>query len=113
MKVQSIESHEQNDMDMEGASGVKMRMLIGPKEKAPNFHMRHFDVQQGGHTPQHRHDSEHEILVLKGEGEVKSEQGNRPIKTGDAVYIPPNEEHQFINTGREPLQFICVVPRTE
>ena len=40
MKVQSIETHEQNDVDMEGASKVKMRMLIGPQEEAPTFHIR-------------------------------------------------------------------------
>ena len=110
MKVQSIETHEQNDVDMEGASKVKMRMLIGPQEEAPTFHMRHFEVEPGGHTPHHMHDSEHEILVLSGHGAVKSEQGERVIKLGDVIFIPPNEQHQFINTGSEPLQFICLVP---
>jgi quercetin dioxygenase-like cupin family protein len=110
MKVQSIDSHEQNDVDMEGASKVKMRMLIGPQEEAPNFHMRQFEVQPGGHTPHHTHDFEHEILVLDGQGTVKSEQGDWPIKDGDVIFVPPNEKHQFINTGSEPLQFICLVP---
>ena len=32
MKVQSIEKHEQHPVQMEGATGAKMRMLIGRLE---------------------------------------------------------------------------------
>jgi quercetin dioxygenase-like cupin family protein len=110
MKVGRIEEHEQNDLQMEGACDVKMRMLIGPAEKAPNFHMRHFEVAVGGHTPHHAHDYEHEILVLKGSGIAKSVQGDRTIQTGDVVFVPANEKHQFLNSGGEPLEFICLVP---
>ena len=48
MKVQTIESHEQSVVSMEGASGARMRMLIGPADGARNFHMRHFEVEPGG-----------------------------------------------------------------
>jgi quercetin dioxygenase-like cupin family protein len=110
MKVQSIEQHEQADVDMEGADGVRMRMLIGPADEAPNFHMRHFEIKAGGHTPHHTHDYEHEVLILTGSGIVKSEQGDHPFKAGDAIFVPPNERHQFVNDGTEPCTFICSVP---
>ena len=77
MKVQPITQHEQNPVQMEGASGARMRMLCGPADGAANFHMRHFEVQPGGHTPHHQHDYEHEILILKGAGVAQSEQGER------------------------------------
>lgn len=110
MKVQSIESHEQQDVDMEGADRVRMRMLIGPRERAPTFHMREFEVAPGGHTPHHQHDFEHEVLVLGGNGVVKSEEGDRTITSGDVVYVPPDEKHQFVSTGQTPLRFICLIP---
>ena len=110
MKVQSIESHPQNKVEMEGATGAQMRMLIGPAEKAGNFHMRHFEVEPGGHTPHHQHDYEHEIVVLKGEGKASSEQGERAFKAGDVIWVPANEMHQFRNTGSAPLEFICLIP---
>jgi quercetin dioxygenase-like cupin family protein len=110
MKVQSIESHKQNPVNMEGASGAKMRMLIGPAENARNFHMRHFEVEAGGYTPHHKHDYEHEIIILKGEGTAKSEQGDRTFKAGEVIWVPANEMHQFQNTGRGPLEFICLIP---
>ena len=42
MKVQSIEEREQADVQMEGASGTRMRTLIGLEDGAKNFHMRQF-----------------------------------------------------------------------
>jgi len=87
MKVQPIEAHEQFDVTMDGATGTKMRMLVGPSEGAANFHMRHVEVIPGGHTPHHCHDYEHEILILSGEGYAKSDQGDRPIKAGDVLVV--------------------------
>ncbi len=110
MKIQSIKSHEQSKVSMEGASKVKMRMLIGPAENAPNFHMRQFEVEPGGHTPHHEHDFEHEVLILKGEGIFKAEDGDKTFKAGDVVWVPGGEKHQFQNTGLENLEFICLIP---
>ncbi len=110
MKVQSIDSHAQTPVTMEGASGAKMRMLIGPGESAPNFHMRHFEVAPGGHTPHHQHDYEHEIVILSGKGIAKSEKGERPFRAGDIIYVPANEMHQFVNPGPDPCAFICLIP---
>jgi quercetin dioxygenase-like cupin family protein len=113
MKVQSIESHEANDVAMEGAVGVRMRMLIGPDDGATNFHMRHFEVAPGGHSPHHTHAYEHEVVILQGEAMVMSETGDRPAKAGDVVFVPANEKHQFRNTGTGLLAFICLIPARE
>lgn len=110
MKVQQLVDHEQTPVSMEGACGARMRMLVGPAEGARNFHMRHFEVSPGGYTPHHQHNYEHEILVLKGEGLARSEQGDRPMRAGDVIWVPPNEMHQFRNTGASPLEFICLIP---
>ncbi len=85
-------------------------MLIGPDDNAPNFHMRHFEVAPGGNTPHHSHEHEHEVLVLGGSGVVKSEQGDRPFKAGDVIFVPPGEKHQFVNPGDKPVEFICLIP---
>lgn len=113
MKVQSLQDHAQHSVSMDGASGVQMRMLVGPEDGARNFHMRHFEVARGGHTPHHRHDYEHEVLVLQGRGFVKSARGDRPIGPRDVVWVPANEMHQFVNAGEEPLEFICLIPAPE
>lgn len=110
MKVKPISEHEQNPVTMSGAERVKMRMLVGPQDGAKVFHMRHFEVAPGGHTPHHAHDYEHEVLILHGRGTVKSESGDRPCQAGDVVWVPPNEKHQFQNAGRAPLEFLCLIP---
>ncbi len=110
MKVTPVSAHEQFDPGMPGAKSVKMRMLVGPNEGAKVFHMRHFEVGVGGHTPHHQHDYEHEVLILNGRGHLTADDGPMPVKAGDVVWIPPNEMHQFVNDGPEPLQFICLIP---
>jgi len=110
MKVLALHDHEQKPVTMDGASGAKMRMLVGPADGATNFHMRAFEVEPGGYTPHHQHDYEHEILILKGQGLARSEQGERPFNAGDVIWVPANEMHQFRNTGDQPLEFICLIP---
>ena len=113
MNLQPMESCPQNEVEMEGAEKVKMRMLIGPEQGAKNFHMRHFEIAPGGHTPHHQHDYEHEVLVLKGSGYFNCEQGERPFKSGDVAFIPAMERHQVVNTGEGPCEIICLIPATE
>ena len=91
--------------------GVTMRMMLGPDEGAPHFNMRIFDVQPGAATPHHSHWWEHEVYVLAGEGIVKDENGDKPIRSGMALLVPGNEKHQFVNTGDQVLRFMCLVPQ--
>ncbi len=99
-------------MTMPGASGVTMRLLVSREDGAPNFAMRMFEVEPGGHTPLHAHHYEHEIIILSGRGELVTEETgqSRPIAAGDAVFVPADETHRFRNAGDSPLKFICMVP---
>lgn len=111
MKIQNADTVEAKQVEMGEAEGVMMRMLIGPDDKAPTFNMRHFEVAPGGYTPRHTHDWEHEVYVLAGEGTVMENGQDKPISAGNCVYVPPNEDHQFRNTGSENLKFLCLVPK--
>lgn len=96
--------------DVEEASGVKRRWLIGEEDGAPNFAMRMFEVEPGGYTPHHSHNWEHEVFVLEGKGVVRSEQKENPVRQGSVVFILPNEPHQLVNTSKETLKFLCLIP---
>jgi quercetin dioxygenase-like cupin family protein len=93
-----------------GAAGVTGRVAIGKGDGAGNFVMRIFEVSPGGHTPKHTHDWEHEVFAHCGKGEVFSGGAWHPFETGDAVFIPANEEHQIRNSGEENLLFLCLIP---
>jgi len=99
-------------MQMEGVKGVTMRMMVGRGDGAPNFAMRHFTVEPGGHTPHHRHDYEHEVFIVDGAGRVESDGEFHDIKAGDVLFVKANSVHQFVNQGAQPLEFLCLVPVT-
>ena len=97
-------------MEMEGVKDVSMRMMVGRADGAPNFAMRHFTVGPGGHTPRHSHNYEHEVYVVGGAGRAEQEGAFHDIRSGDVLFIEANTLHQFVNTGSEPLRFLCLVP---
>jgi len=94
----------------EGIKDLKIRWLISKKDGAEHFAMRLFEVKQGGYSPLHQHDWEHEVFILKGEGVARTKSKEEYFKEGDVFFIKPMEWHQFINTGKETLKFICVIP---
>jgi quercetin dioxygenase-like cupin family protein len=93
-----------------GISGVKMRRVIAEKEGAKNFVMRVFEIEPEGNTPLHKHDWEHEVFILSGIGTVVSPSGESKVKKGDVIFVPGGEEHQFMNSGKDTLEFICLIP---
>jgi len=110
MKIAHYEQIPSVPVDSDGAAGCRMRCLIGPDDAAPSFSMRHFEIAPGGHTPKHSHAHEHEVYVLEGEGVVVEGNREHPIRPGVAVFVPPNQAHQFRNTGSGTLKFLCLIP---
>lgn len=97
----------------EEVPGVDMRVVIGPKEDAPNFVMRVFEVRPGSSTPFHSHSWEHEVYVLSGKGKVRGETGETDLEAGSVAYVEPDEQHCFSNAGNELLRFVCVIPKLD
>jgi len=91
-------------------SGVVKRDVITADDGAPHFCMRVFEVRPGSSSPSHSHWWEHEVFILSGQGVVVGEEGATPIGKESVVFIAPNEPHCFVNTGNEPLRFICIIP---
>jgi quercetin dioxygenase-like cupin family protein len=112
MKVKRSESVEQNAVQMAGAERCQVRWLIGSNDGAPNFSMREYEVEPGGFTPRHSHAYEHEVYVLAGQGIVVENDERHPIRSGDVVFVAPDEVHQFRNTGAELLRFLCLIPNS-
>ncbi|HER54316.1 MAG TPA: cupin domain-containing protein [Candidatus Bathyarchaeota archaeon] len=94
-------------------SKTNVRWLITKEMGAKNFAMRLFEIQPDGYTPLHTHDWEHEIFILEGEGILVSGEKEFSFKTGDVVFIPPNELHQMKNTGNKTCKIICLIPYKE
>ena len=95
---------------MEGASGVSMQVMVGRHDAAPNFAMRHFVVDPGGHTPRHQHPYEHEVYIAQGSLEAECDGETCTVSAGDVLLVPSNVLHQFVNVGDAPARFLCLVP---
>ncbi len=112
MLIRRADEMDGAPMEMDGAQGVTMRMMVGRADGAPNFAMRHFTVDPGGHSPRHSHDYEHEVVVVEGSGRLESDGEFCDLRAGDVVFVEPNVLHQFVNSGEEPFEFLCLVPVT-
>ena len=97
-------------LDLLGAEDISLRVIIGQEDGAPNFTMLYLEIAPGGNGPSHTHPWEEIIFVKTGTGEVTSGDETKPIGPGTAVFFAPDEPHQFLNTGTEPLEFLCILP---
>lgn len=111
MVIRNIDDVPTAAPDLPGVSGVEMAVMVGRDDGAPNFALRQFKVDAGGHTPQHSHDYEHEVFVVAGSGDVLLGGKRQRIRSGDVIYVPADHEHQF-RAGEDGLRFLCLVPAT-
>lgn len=103
-----IKAMEVNNPSVKNTS---MKVLIGPDEGWDSHVMRVFEIEEGGYSPQHSHPWPHINYVIEGEGSLFSNGEEKPIKKGSVAFIPSEEIHQFKNSGKEKLVFICIVPK--
>jgi len=110
MKLAHFTQVELQPVNVEGASGTFIRWLIAEKDGAPNFALRMFEVEPGGHTPYHKHAWEHEVYCLEGDGILVFEGNEYPFKAHDSMFIDPDKMHQFKNAGKTKMKFLCIIP---
>lgn len=88
--------------------GASVRRFISRRDGSSNIEMRYFELQPGAHSNFERHNYEHGVLILRGQGTVRLGTETFPVSLGDAIYIPPDEIHQ-LRAGDQVLGFLCVV----
>ena len=110
MKITNLKEIAVDKVEMDGAKDCMVQLAVTPRDGAPTFAMRVFEVAPGGHTPLHHHPYEHEIYVMEGSGTVWRDGNDVPLKPGDVLYIPADEQHQFKNAADKPFKFMCLIP---
>ena len=91
MKITNLQNCESFSVIMDGAAGASRQVPIGKADGAPNFSIRVFTLEPGGHTPHHQHESEHLNYILEGSGVALEGETPRPISAGDFVLVKPHE----------------------
>ena len=110
MKVEKSSSISKCSVELDGAKNVEIRWLISREDGAENFTMRMFELQPGGHTPLHVHAHEHEVFVIEGDGIFVYEGKEHKFNAEYVIFVPPNKEHRFKNTGNSVLRMLCIIP---
>ena len=111
MIIKKIDDVPMQDVNMEGAKDVRVRVILGPDDGVPTFAMRVFELAPSGHTPFHTHSFEHEVIVMNGDIAVVTEAGDKPLDKGDVLLIMPGDKHQFKNlSNTQDARFMCLVP---
>ncbi len=115
MKIKAIhyEKIKQSRVEMEGAKDVFIRWLVSKDDGAPNFYMRLFTIKKGGYTPYHKHNYEHEVFVLSGDGIVKIDEKEYSLSGGMVITVPADIMHQFSNNANRDFEFLCLIPKIE
>ncbi len=110
MLIRKTDPATTTPVEMDGVKDVTMQIMVGRDDGAPNFALRHFVVQPGGHTPLHQHDYEHEVYIVEGDCDVECDGETAAATAGDVLYVPANSLHQFRNHSEAPMRFLCLVP---
>ncbi len=114
MKINTTDKIPLKEVVMDGASDVRMKMLVGPDDGSENIFMRHFVIAPGGNTPFHQHNYEHVVKVENNRGIIVDEEGNEhEIGRGNSIFVKPGERHQFRNPYGEDFEFTCIIPNPD
>lgn len=89
--------------------GVSRRVFTGESGESPDFHLRYFEIAKNGYSTLERHQHEHVVVVMRGEGQAIVGEKRVQLKFGDVLYVAPNDVHQLSNSGEEPFGFLCIV----
>lgn len=104
-----VKNYRDLPIEPSGVDGLTVRWGINASQGATNFGMRILELEPGKSSSMHQHENEHEVYVLTGSGEVEADDQTHPISEGTVIYIPPNENHQFHNSGTNMMRFVDVV----
>jgi mannose-6-phosphate isomerase-like protein (cupin superfamily) len=80
--------------------------------QATNFAMGFVTLEpEGGQVPWHNQVQEEIYFIVDGAGEMCLGTERRPLRKGEAVYIPSGVFHQLTNTGSVPMTMMyCYGP---
>ena len=92
-------------------SNIIRNVIIGDKEETCFFDVRYFEISEGGFSSLEKHEHEHVVICVRGEGKILLNDTVSDLHFLDIVYISPYIRHQLMNEKKEPFGFFCIVNR--
>jgi S-methyl-1-thioxylulose 5-phosphate methylthiotransferase len=94
-----------------GFAGVSRHTLARPEELPADWELRYFEFEPDGYSSLEKHCHVHFVVVVRGSGRALVGQEVVACRPFDAVYVPALTPHRWMNSGDEPLGFLCTVDR--
>lgn len=87
------------------------RTLLGGPNLAEGMRSGVVSLEPGQAVGRHNTQAREElIVVLEGSGQLVVEgEGPLPLEAGSGAFVPPEQEHDVVNTGTGPLRYVYVV----
>lgn len=88
-----------------------LRELFNPLKDDLNlrYSLAYAVVKPGQITFLHRLKTSEVYYILEGKGLMHIDNEVKKVKSGQAIYIPPDSAQRIKNTGNQDLVFLCIV----
>lgn len=89
-----------------------LREVLHPKNDPVSlpYSLAHAVLEVGSRSLPHiLRNSDEVYIILEGEGTAFISDREVKLCAGDVLLIPAGEEQYLVNTGREPIKFLCIV----
>ncbi|MEM6963706.1 MAG: cupin domain-containing protein [Bacteroidota bacterium] len=73
------------------------------------FSLAHAYLNVGEKSLPHRLAHSETYYFLQGEGIIYVAGAEKTVEKNDVVYVAPNAEQYVVNTGKDRLEFLCIV----
>jgi mannose-6-phosphate isomerase-like protein (cupin superfamily) len=111
MIIKEQEMKKDTQQNMRGGKGsIELKFLVAP-EKMPHGRMiAEITIPVGASIGEHEHVNETEYYIItEGEGTVRDNGTDQPVKAGEVVMTPNGSTHSIENTGSTTLKMIAVI----
>ncbi len=94
-----------------GFDGSCIRELLHADEVGGQirYSIAHAELPVGKTALLHRLTTSEVYFILRGQGKMRIEDEWVPVHPDQVIYIPPQSRQALMNTGSEPLCFLCIV----
>ena len=110
--MQSESSDQRYTQAIHDGDGLITRRPFFRETSSLPINIEVWELEPGASEGTHTHSGDGSLeeiyYFLQGTGEMDIEKEVVPVKSGDAIMVPPGVDHGFRNTGKDMLKLVIV-----